>query len=798
MAACFWQLRRLQQPFYRLGFGLDWLALGVGVSLVVSSVGATFPLLALQNGLMVICYGILLYGLRNTRWSPQQLCEGLVWVGAIAAIISLALWRPTPDMWLSDNFYDAIRNRFPLGHHNFTGGYFVLVMPVACGLARLHQAWRRWLYGLLGIVIAMALYASGSRGAWLGGLILITITLVCSIARSRGKTRLVAMSISSVALCLVLILAGSNPRIRSLVVDFHPQNLTNLETSTGILNDGPTVDRIFMAQATANVIKHRPLIGLGPGNLGRLYERYRPLATGNGLSQVQQVHNTPLQLMVELGVLGVLGYLALGLCIARLTIVSYRSGTLSSPRDQRLSVTIAMGFLGYGISSLSDYQLENIPIAATLTILLAALTKLGGASSTTQFSRGIRRWSSVLILMVVALVAQFWLRSDLALWITHQGLTSINQGNLIQSDNKFYTAAALTPWDPTPSALGAQQLTEITPTANDENQKILRQEALDLYRRALQAAPNDIWFNQNLAVLAWQTGDVQTAHRAIAKVVQLSPRSKNHSYYLLGLTEQALGNIDGAIEAWALECLINPQAILFTNWDQELGPFREAIFAQVAQHYQTILEKLTPDHPIHTSLENQIRTLGWWSEQLSTSDLSSDRPLLQALFVSEENKDRAGALLDQCIADIPEDITACRLIKAWLTPKTLDSYLSTVNLDLAEQTVLQDHIKEHRNLKTWMRSTTQPINSSQRVALALLYRNYYAQRITSILLPENLYQFSLPVSLRLFTLAWPREFTPLDTLIENIRANSLGLPHPTHNNFQLTDPQTDQTPSKTS
>lgn len=781
MGACVWRLRRFQQPVYCLGFGFDWLTIGLLMCLAISGLGADFPVLALQNLLMVVCYGILLYGLRNTCWSPQQLCQGVVWVGAIAAIISLVLWRPTPDMWLSNNFYEALRNRFPLGHHNFTGGYFVLVMPLAFGLAWMDWGWRRWGYGLLGVVITAALYASGSRGAWLGGIVLLLFTLAYGIVRSRGKARLGAIAFSGLILCLVLVLIGSNPRIRSLLDNFqNPPEAASL--TTGILKDGPAIDRVFMVQATSNVLKHRPL-GLGPGNLGRLYERYRPFTAGTGLNQVQQVHNTPLQLVVEMGVLGALWYLSLLICLVKLT---YHLKKLSSRQDQRLSVAVTMSFVGYGISSLSDYQLENIPIAVTLAILLASLIKLGGMPAT--FPQTGRRWSSLFILMVVVLVVQLWLRSNLALWITHQGLASIGQGNLIQSDNKFYTATALAPWDPTPIALGAQQLTEIALTAEEENQKVLRQEAIELYQRALQVAPNDIWFNQNLAVLAWQTGDATTAYRAIAKVVQLSPRSKNHSYYLLGLIAEALGDVDIAIEAWALECVINPQTILFTSWYQELEPFREAVFAQTLNHYQTILAQLQSDHPLYASLQTHIRMLHWWTGA-SSQEGSVNRPLLQALLAIEEKTDQTKTLLEQCITEVPQDASACRLLKAWLQPAALDQYLNTVSLDLAEQNALRSHITDHRTIRTWLRSTTQPVPDSQRVALALLYRNYYAQRISSILLPKNLQQFSLPTSLNLFPLTWPRKFAPVDNLVEQVRAETLGFPHPTRNNFQFTVPR---------
>ncbi|MEM6252978.1 MAG: O-antigen ligase family protein [Cyanobacteria bacterium P01_D01_bin.156] len=780
--ACFWKLRQFKQPFYWLGFGVDWLVLGLLISLAISSLGAQFPLLALQNLLMVVCYGILLYGLHNIRWSVQWLCQGVVWVGAIAAIISLALWQPTPEMWLSENFYEAIRNRFPLGHHNFAGGYFVLVMPVAFGSAWVHKGYWRWVYGGLGAVITAALYASGSRGAWLGGVAVLLLTLVLSIFRRRGKARLSAIAFAGVALCLVLGLLGSNPRVRSLVMDFQSPPAFS---GPAILNDGPTVDRVFMAHAVKNVVQHRPL-GLGPGNLGRLYENYRPLEAGTGLNQVQQVHNTPLQLVAEMGWLGALWYISLMVCLVRL--ICYLQTPCSSTLEQKIGLAAAMGLFGYSISSLSDYQLENIPIAVTLTVLVVSLAKLSWADSAElQVSLHIRRWSSLLILMFLALIGQFWLRADLSLLMTHQGLASISQGNLIQSDNKFYTASSLTPWDPTPSALGAQQLTEIALTANDENREILRQEAIQLYQQALQTAPNDIWFNQNLAVLTWQTGDVATAQQAITKVVQLSPRSKNHSYYLLGLTAESLGDMNRAIDAWALECLINPQAFLFTSWYEELADFREAVFARTLQHYQTVLSGLPSAHPLRHDLENHITTLRWWSGQ--ENNLSSERLLLQALFTIEKTPEQAAMLLEQCTTDVPKDSSACDLVNAWLRPEKLDQYLDTSSLDSLEEDVLRVHILEHRTMQSWLRSTTQPVSNSQRVALGLLYRNHYAQKISSILLPDNLRQFSLPSTLKLFTLTWPREFILLDHLVESIRANELGLPHPTRNNFKLTEPQ---------
>lgn len=774
MGGCLWQLRRFDQPFYRLGFGFDWLILALLLCLMISSAIASFPILALQNSLLVGCYVIVIYGLRNSRFSPWQLCQGLVWVGAIAAVVSLSLWRPTPDMWLSDNFHDAIRNRFPMGHHNFTGGYFVLVLPMAAGMTRLQSGWRRWLYGLFSLVITAALYASGSRGAWLGAMVLMVITLGLIIARSRGKARLGAIFLSSLVICAALGVLATNPRMRSLLPRWQGAN-------TAVVTDGPARDRLFMGQAALNIIKDRPL-GLGPGNLGRVYERYRPLAAGAGLTQVQQLHNTPLQIVVELGLAGAIVYLGAVGCVLRLVLLLQ---ALPS-KDRQLSLVTGLGFVGYGISSLSDYQLENIPIAITLSVMLVVLIQLGASLKPVVISQAARRWGSLLILTVVAIVFQFWLRLDLAMWMTHQGLTLIQRGELSQSDDKFYTAAKLAPWDPTSGALGAQQLSELAQTAVGENQTILREEAINLYQQTLKAAPNDIWFNQNLAVLAWQLGDTATAQSALTRVVQLNPRSQNHSYYLLGLTYQDMGDTNAAVEALALECLLNPTVLTFESWQQELAPIKDAVFSRVLQHYQTMLLALEANHPLHQSLESTAAALRWWAAADSQFVINDDyRPLLQALFTLETSPEQATTLLDSCMVNSPADAPECRLLKAWLEPDYLDDYLNTSDLDPAEQERVRSHITTHRTLKDWLRSTTQAVPNNQRVALALLYRSYYAQRISSILIPEDWRQFSLPISLDLFSLAWPREFPPLDDLVETVRTESLGLPHPTRNNFQF-------------
>lgn len=834
-AGCCYRLRLFQDPFRRLGHGLDWAVLALVASLVISSLMAQFPLLALQNTLVVVFYLITLYSLRNSTlpWLREiSLAQGLVVMGAVASIISLTLWQPDPSMWLSDDFGAALRNRFPLGHHNFSGGFYVLMTPVAVGLTLGQSGWRRWFNGGASLTLAVSIYASGSRGAWLGALAMVFVALGVMLLRSRGKRRWQACLLSIVVLIVIGGLLLSNPRIRNLA-KIQPTTSSSAPLTTLAithLSDTPTKDRFFMAQASWNIFKDHPLLGLGPGNLGRVYDLYRPIETGIGLDQVQQLHNLPLQILSEIGLVGLMAYgwglVCLIRCWRQLNRGVLRIAAASSQHSRSflpqpcLVDSIGLSFLGYSISSLTDYQLENIPISLTLVgwvvILLqlsdplpqplaaissskASPAKAPWANST--FTRALalplkyRRWASLFLLVALGLVLQFWVRNSLAFALTDQGLKAIQSDTLTQADLLFYRAAKVTPWDPTPSALAAEQLVELAQDIeNSTDQDLLLTEAISLYQQALQAAPNDIWLNNNLAVLALQQ-DPDLALLQARKTVQLSPRNPNYSYYLLGLTYLDQQQPDLAVEAFALESLVNPNFAFLSLWDTpDFQGLRAKFLALTLQHYDSLLAEISQQSRFYPSLYKQKLILSWWaSNSPSFQDIALSEstetalPLhLQALVIAESNPTQALELLNQCIIQDASQTNLCQLLRAWLQPDLyLTDYLATANLSDGDTQQLITHIQTHRTLKAWLKSTQSLLPQRQRYGLTLIYRNLYANHLTSILRPTPLQTYAL-IDLLQLTIAMPREFPVLDHLLESLRVERLNLPHSTQNHFQLT------------
>ena len=778
-----WRLRQFQQPFQSLGYGFDRILVTLILVLLLSSSLSTFRGLALANCLLVFAYIIALYLFRN-RLSPKWSCQlwtGFVVVSAMSSLVALIMWQPTPDMWLSDSFHTAIRNRAPLGHHNFSGGYFSLTLPVAIAFALAHSGWRRWVGAIAGLSLAIALYSSGSRGAWLGTSLTVFVSLGFALWQSHGKQRWKLMTVGGVAICAIVLLFLSNPRIRTL--DIHRQ--------------GPTLDRILMVKAAGNILRHKPLLGVGPGNMAHVYNLYRPIESGAGLEMAQQLHNLPAHLAGELGLAGLAIYGWLLFAVFRLW--RQLKQLASDPADQWLLNGIGLGSLSYALASLTDYQLENIPISAALSCLLLLLllkadqlrdeqdSQLAIAGS--SFSVPVRRVLSLFVLGVLGLQLSVWLATSTALYSNHLAIEKANDSQLAEVEADFDRAAKLNPWDPTPSALMAQLFYDVSRVApNPQDRRLLTQQSIRQYLNAHAASPNDAWFNNNLALLYLESGDLIRAEAYAERTVALYPRTYNYTYYTLGLTYLAQAKIDQAIDAFALELLSIPDFITMKVWDS--APFtalQPRVLESAMEHYERVLDLLAPDHRYADYLYEQSLLIRWWVEGVLPEAVSWSRlrPIVQAVIQAESQPDTALMIVEQALEETP-DIDGLELFRAWLVPEVyLEQYLQTADLPEPEMTAIRADVLEKRVLKDWLSASTGTPSDRKRGSLSLAYRNISANGVNSMLRPDAISYSVLPNQVLQLFVAMPRDLPVLDEVMESIRVDRLDLVHPTRSGFRL-------------
>lgn len=775
------------RAFYALGYGLDWVALGMGLVLALSALVSPFPRVALWNVSLVVTYIAVLYFYRNVVDAPQagpgqrswlsylRLWWGLVVVTAGAAVVSLTLWRPDNAMWAADSFLTALRNHQPLGHHNFVGGYFVLMLPLAVAAAVATTGWLRGIWIAAAGLILVALYVSGSRGAALGLVVWLLVTWLSRLRdlklSQRWRWGLAGLG-GAVALGLAL---ASNPRIRDWF-------------SGGGIADGPTLDRWFMLRLGGNILRDRPLVGVGPGVMSRVSNLYRPIETGAGLDHIQQLHNTPVQIAGELGLFGLGIFLTSIVLILQLWIRLWRQPLEAT--DRALVGGIGGSLLAYGISSLTDYQLENIPIAGTLLGIVVLLVALGDRylPTATPLGEDARRRSRLAISLWLGLLLTLWLPFTLTVAYGALADRAFYNQQLNLADTRWYKAHRLSPWDPTAPAVASEALWGLNQVLGDsETQENVRSLILDYANQAQQAAPNDTWFNHNLAVLH-QTTDPARALPYAARAVQLLPRHRHYGYWLLGDLLLATGDDEGAIAAFTLEALVNPAALTYPQW--QAAPY-QAIYASVVQailaEYDALLIEVVPGEPGFDTLYETRTLLAWWTEQpIAEVDPNLLRPVVAGLLLADSDSEAALKAVAHALR-LGQQSPELRLLAAWLDPDTYPIAPTQPQEALPDaDDVLIEESFDTQPLRLWLTAIVTAPDEGYRGSLTFAYRNYQAQQITLMLTPQNLQRYTLVAKLNLFP-AWPREFPALDHRIEALRTEALGLPHPTHNHFRLSN-----------
>ncbi|MEO1621513.1 MAG: hypothetical protein AAFU53_10850, partial [Cyanobacteria bacterium J06632_3] len=247
--------RKFSAPFSKLGYGLDYVVALVLVAVTLSALTAEFRAVAYWNVLVVINYVVCLYfltnWLRNSTRNRHLLWATLSIAGVVTSIVGLALWRPSPEMWLSESFNSAVRNPYPLGHHNFVGGYELLLLPIVLSFSLSKKGWLKWTGLICTTTVAIALYVSGSRGALVGllglGLFAIALGMLLSNRQHRRRWAIVSCGF---ALFMTLALA-SNPRVRTLFSST-TASISSDTASVVAISDGPVKDRLFMLRSTLN------------------------------------------------------------------------------------------------------------------------------------------------------------------------------------------------------------------------------------------------------------------------------------------------------------------------------------------------------------------------------------------------------------------------------------------------------------------------------------------------------------------------------------------------------------------
>jgi O-antigen ligase len=186
---------------------------------------------------------------------------------------------------------------------NLFGAYLVILISYVAAVS--HWLRRRWLVAAAFLACAAGLYASGSRGAWLGAL----AALVTVAGLRLGRRRLFRREVLAAALVVVILVAGGLFALRN--VDFVQNNFfhTDEHSQSAISSNAAHVRSSWAA--TKQVFRWHEALGRGPGTAG-------PASYYNTGHSVRIAENYFLQIGQETGWLGLGLFIAIYAGVARL------------------------------------------------------------------------------------------------------------------------------------------------------------------------------------------------------------------------------------------------------------------------------------------------------------------------------------------------------------------------------------------------------------------------------------------------------------------------------------------------
>ncbi len=254
----------------------------------------------------------------------------------------------TDTSWVDEDMFAEIKTRVysTFDNPNVLGQYLVMVIPVAFSLMWSEKRiWAKAFYLGVTAIMCACLIFTWSRAAWIGIILAIGFYMVMKDRRW-----------SSLLVVALLIM----PFIL-------PESILSRITSLGNMKDSSTAYRFSVWLSSLRMAGDYWLsgIGLGAGAFERVYQKYAL----NGAGFALHAHNFYIQLVVEMGVLGIVLF-------AMLIISSYRKIiSIKEKKSVNHNVALAMGgaILGYLFQGVAENLWYNYRMILLFFIYLGIL-----------------------------------------------------------------------------------------------------------------------------------------------------------------------------------------------------------------------------------------------------------------------------------------------------------------------------------------------------------------------------------------------------------------------------------------
>jgi len=257
-------------------------------------------------------------------------------------LFSFVFGNEAGSILLPDGLYRSIGS---FGQANALGGFLLLSLPFFILLFRNRLGAKFWIIAAMMFFIVLALFSTLSRSAIFG---LGTMTLTYLFFGSKRKSKIkVAMS---GLLILFLFLSLFPDLIETIKLRF--SNLLAGEFDSHVV-------RFVLYQAAVEMFESSPLFGVGFGNF----------IVSQDILEVRGAHNIFLNILAELGLFGLLSFLAIQVSVLKNNFKSLRQE--KSGVTPTISLCCNLSIIGFLAAGLFDSLLHSFAISLYFWMIFA-------------------------------------------------------------------------------------------------------------------------------------------------------------------------------------------------------------------------------------------------------------------------------------------------------------------------------------------------------------------------------------------------------------------------------------------
>lgn len=322
--------------FARSGEGLRWTPLdapalaflGLAVLSTIFAVNprvSFFPNVTRGEGLLdyLVYVPMALAAAQLSLPEAREFLTVLLGASALIGAIGTAQYYGVDvTVWMGGRgFFYGTRSWGTLANPDFMGGYVTLALPIGLALAGTAAAPRqRWGYGAACTLLYAALLGSETRSAW-GAVALAVIILLARLPRSPQLYRRLAV-LGLVFAAVTLVMVAGRPQV------------SFVGRAASALNSGDSSmqGKLWIWEHTIPMIRERPILGWGFSSiLGRIpgvgTPSYIKIFGGGAPVLIDVAHNDILQVLVNMGFLGLAAYLWIWVTALRAAARASRSSS---------------------------------------------------------------------------------------------------------------------------------------------------------------------------------------------------------------------------------------------------------------------------------------------------------------------------------------------------------------------------------------------------------------------------------------------------------------------------------------